>query len=386
MRGPAAGLPEARTPPRQRPREASRCGSILRAPVAGRVLQPRGGPGAPRGVLPRRRRRGGTQGPLPPAAPGRPGAQQPGRRGCGLEREELVPPVRRGGGGAVQGQGSLRQQGQRLVAARRGAEVQLRRGGSALRPGLAGRLLGAAPGVARAVPARAASRGAAAPPEGCPEPADASEPTGTSESEDSSAQSSPRGRAQQSLARVGSRLSVGRRNTWRGSAPVLFSDFMSTFFKLLWPNLGPAASLILLEKATEAMDAAMQAFPSFRAKVHHSVNAGSVPPEILAVYGYKRNAQEDGEIEISGYMRWKAHMDVELSMGPIKLMIDQVTLEGPGCLISKPLLNQSPVVGGFQIFYCETPKLELRLNGLGGITKWSTVDAGFALRFLAMLL
>merc|ERR1719356_2256509 len=75
-------------------------------------------------------------------------------------------------------------------------------------------------------------------------------------------------------------------------------------------------------------------------------------------------------------MRWKARMDVELSMGPIKLMIDQVTLEGPGCLICRPLLNHSPVIGGFQIFYCETPKLELRLNGLGGITKWSTVDAG----------
>lgn len=160
-----------------------------------------------------------------------------------------------------------------------------------------------------------------------------------------------------------------------------FSDFLTGFFRLIWPKVAAAASSAMKAALDDALDSFARSLPPvLGAKVKHAVacqamKLGEAAPEIRDVLSYKRFRQLEDGIEICGRLRWDAEVAIELDIGPVRLGINRIILEGLGCFLLRPLLDHEPVVGGFHLFFTSQPQLHVGLTGLGGITRWSLVDA-----------
>eukprot|EP00930_Biecheleria_cincta_P044956 TRINITY_DN30975_c0_g1_i2.p1 TRINITY_DN30975_c0_g1~~TRINITY_DN30975_c0_g1_i2.p1 ORF type:complete len:660 (-),score=103.90 TRINITY_DN30975_c0_g1_i2:67-1884(-) len=162
----------------------------------------------------------------------------------------------------------------------------------------------------------------------------------------------------------------------RQNAHLEVSSFMTTFIQLAWPKLSGAVKKIMDDQILEALHAVSKKLPeSMQGTVHHTVQFGHSAPSIEEVYSYREDPSSSDGIEVCGHMRWDTEVDMKLKVGPLQVGIDQIQLDGIGCIVFRPLLAQSPVLGGFHLFYCEMPKLHVGLTGFGGITQWSTVDA-----------
>jgi len=166
----------------------------------------------------------------------------------------------------------------------------------------------------------------------------------------------------------------------KGAQPkaIFFNEFMTGFLGLMWPKLSAAATKLFAAKFSESLDAAVHSIPSLRGKVQYSIKFGSVAPQILAVYSYRSHSclNDPEDIEVCGHLRWQGEVDMEFSIGPVRVGINRISLDGLGCVVGKPLLEQSPVIGGVQVFFCDPPQMELGLTGLGGFTSWTLVDTG----------
>lgn len=159
---------------------------------------------------------------------------------------------------------------------------------------------------------------------------------------------------------------------------LMFSECITGFFSLVWPKLSVAASRIMEKQFLTEMQSAVQRVPALQGIIHHRLRFGDSPPEILVVHSYRRNASADSpdmDLEICGLMRWETNLEMEMNFGPVNMGINRLSMEGIGCLVLKPLLDHEPVMGGFQVYFCNPPRMHVGITGLGGVTNWSLVDA-----------
>lgn len=159
-------------------------------------------------------------------------------------------------------------------------------------------------------------------------------------------------------------------------AQIGFSDFLTGWFDVTWPKVAAAASRIMEEKMEAALAEALGRYPRLRGELSYDLKFGDVAPKILEVYSFRklRAVQDEGAM-VCGHMRWDAELDMVLKVGPVRIGVDGMTLEGTGCVIAKPLLPQDPVLGGVQIYFCNPPELKLNYTGMGkALSSWSTID------------
>ncbi|CAJ1365085.1 unnamed protein product [Effrenium voratum] len=153
------------------------------------------------------------------------------------------------------------------------------------------------------------------------------------------------------------------------------SRFLTDFCRMVWPELSGTMKKLMDERVQEALHAAIQKLPeSMRGEVHHKISFGDSAPSIEEVYSWRQHPCVKDGIELCGKMRWDAPVDMQLTLGPLKFGINRIKLEGVGCIIFRPLMDQAPILGGFHLFYCSPPELRVGLVGLGGITRWAAVD------------
>eukprot|EP00931_Biecheleriopsis_adriatica_P115048 TRINITY_DN90895_c0_g1_i1.p1 TRINITY_DN90895_c0_g1~~TRINITY_DN90895_c0_g1_i1.p1 ORF type:complete len:628 (-),score=130.08 TRINITY_DN90895_c0_g1_i1:43-1926(-) len=152
------------------------------------------------------------------------------------------------------------------------------------------------------------------------------------------------------------------------------SDFLTDFLQMVWPKVSRAAKKMMDEKISDAFGAAIQRLPeSVSSTVQHTIKFGESAPKILDVHSYRKVT--DDSIEVCGHMHWDAAVDMEVNIGPLAVGIDRILVDGVGCVIFRPLMDEAPVLGGFHLFYCNQPQVDIGLKGLGGLAKWSMVDA-----------
>lgn len=157
-------------------------------------------------------------------------------------------------------------------------------------------------------------------------------------------------------------------------ARLSFSDFMTGFFRLVWPKMSVAAADVVNRAFSKALDDSIRTMPALNSKVSYDVQFGDIAPKIGAVHGYRKHMGADVGIEICGELRWEATVDMKVRVGPMLIGVNRVCLNGTGCIVLKPLLDREPVIGGMQMFFCDMPDLDLGLTGLGGISAWSLVS------------
>jgi len=98
-----------------------------------------------------------------------------------------------------------------------------------------------------------------------------------------------------------------------------------------------------------------------------NVDLGDNAPEVGPVYSYRRDDHSAGTgIQIDLRLKFDAALKLLLKVGPLKIGIDRVRFDGMACLILRPLLKTSPVVGGIQLFFMNPPEISLSLSGSAG--------------------
>ncbi|CAK9040405.1 unnamed protein product [Durusdinium trenchii] len=174
----------------------------------------------------------------------------------------------------------------------------------------------------------------------------------------------------------GASVSLGLGNRLgRRREPALVSHFLSSFCKMVWPKLSGAVQKLMDERVQEALKVAIQKLPeSMRGEVQYNISFGDSAPSITDVYSWRQHPCVKDGIEVCGKMHWDAAVDMKLTLGTWKFGINRILIDGVGCIIFRPLMDQAPILGGFHLFYCSPPELRVGLVGLGGITRWAAVD------------
>jgi len=142
----------------------------------------------------------------------------------------------------------------------------------------------------------------------------------------------------------------------------------------MWPRLGPLLSRMVERKLTECLNRKFAQIPLINSARLGRVDFGKKPPEIGPVYEYRTvEYQGDEGMEIDMHLKLDANVDAKLKVGPVVVGVDHISFNGTACFIFGPLNESSPILGGIQIFFMNTPTIDLHLTGLGGITEMSSV-------------
>ncbi len=149
----------------------------------------------------------------------------------------------------------------------------------------------------------------------------------------------------------------------------LFSrvEWINEILKQLWPNLDSYATFFvrsfLEPKIKEILDR-MNLENASRFSVK-KVMLGSIPARLGGIKVYEAHRKSKDEIVLDAEVVYSGDARVQFTLQGIGAEINKIKFKGNARITLKPLLSTFPFIGGFELYFLNTPTIEYGLGGIG---------------------
>ncbi|CAD7948414.1 unnamed protein product [Amoebophrya sp. A25] len=135
--------------------------------------------------------------------------------------------------------------------------------------------------------------------------------------------------------------------------------------KTLWPYVNKAVLKLLKDEVEPTLQAQLPM--GLNTLKITSFHLGDDAPVLGPISAYRKDKQDLKGFEIDIFISWRPKCDITFSVMKMKLGLKSLVIEGSVSLVFRPLLEQMPVIGGFQLFMINPPVVDVNFSGAANI-------------------
>lgn len=144
-------------------------------------------------------------------------------------------------------------------------------------------------------------------------------------------------------------------------------DWMDWIVRQLWPHFEKVVQNFVKTRIEPELHNRLSkhflARKAFKGLTFTRCQIGDKKPVLGPVRAYRKLFQDNLGIEIDCDMKLDCEPRIEMTMGGVIAGIKRLQFEGTVSVVIRPFVETAPIVGGVQMFFMNTPKLDFELSG-----------------------